>query len=182
VCLETRTPLVSCGNSGVEAGIIDLLPNNSDVTSTPDGLRKLAEPRGSREAPSEPTEFQIHRPSTRLSAEQIDDVVQRYEARESARTLAAESGVAPSALLRLLRERNVVVRRQVVTPDQEETMARDYEAGMTMAELEEKRGLSHGARFGRYTDWELRHVPRHLGRPVHSRPHECSSRSSTSEA
>jgi hypothetical protein len=121
------------------------LSNNSDVTLTHDGLRKLAIPQGSREALSEPPEFQIHRLSSRLSTEQIEDVVRRYEAGESARTLASEFGVAPSALLRLLRERNVVVRRQVITPDQEQLMARDYESGMTMAELEMKHGLSHGA-------------------------------------
>ena len=125
--------------------MIDLLSNNSDVTLTPDGLRKLARLQGSREAASEPTEFQIHRLSARLGAERIEEIVRRYEAGESARTLATESGVAPSALLRLLRERNVVVRRQVVMPDQEAMMARDYEAGKTMAEIEEKHGLSHGA-------------------------------------
>jgi hypothetical protein len=121
------------------------LSNNSDFTLTPDGLRKLAIPEDPRDATSEPAEFQIHRLSARLSAEQIEDVVRRYEARESARTLAAEFGVAPSALLRLLRERNIVVRRQVITQDQEELMARDYEAGMTVAELKEKHRISHGA-------------------------------------
>jgi len=127
------------------AGIIDLLSNNSDLALTPDELRKLAIHQGTREAPSEPAEFQIHRLSSRLSTEQIDDVVQRYEAGESARMLATESGVAPSALLRLLREKNVVVRQQIVTPDQEVAMTQDYEAGMTIAELKEKHGLSHGA-------------------------------------
>lgn len=102
-------------------------------------------PQGPREAPSELTEFQIHRLSARLRAEQIEDVVRRYEAGESARTVAAESSVAPSSLLRLLRERNVVIRRQIVTPDQEELIARDYEAGLTIAEIETKHGLSHGA-------------------------------------
>jgi DNA-directed RNA polymerase specialized sigma24 family protein len=127
------------------AGIIDLLSNNSDLTLTPDGLRKLAIPQGPRSDASEPGDFQIHRLSARLSAKQIEDVIRRYEAGESARSLAAEVGIAPSALIRLLRERNVVVRRQTVTPDQEEMMARDYEAGMTVAELKEKHGISHGA-------------------------------------
>jgi hypothetical protein len=90
-------------------------------------------------------EFRIYRLSARLSAGQIEGIVQRYEAGESARTLAAESGVAPSALIRLLRERNVVVRMQVVTPDQEVAMAQEYEGGMTVAELREKHRLSHGA-------------------------------------
>ena len=125
--------------------MIDLLSNNSDLTLTPDGLRELAIPQGTRSDPSEPGDFQIHRLSARFSAEQMEDVVQRYEAGESARALATEFGVAPSALIRLLRERNVVVRRQTITPDQEETMARDYEFGMTVAELKEKHGISHGA-------------------------------------
>ncbi|WP_420898072.1 helix-turn-helix domain-containing protein [Cryobacterium lyxosi] len=145
MCLETRNTPGFRGNSGAKAGIIDLLSNNSDLALTPDGLRKLAIPQGLRDTPCEPAEFQLHRLSSRLSAQQIKDIVRRYEAGESARTLASEFGVAPSALLRLLRERNVVVRQQVVTPEQDETMARDYEAGMTMAELEEKHGLSHGA-------------------------------------
>ena len=126
------------------AGIIDLLSNNSDLALTPDGLRKLAIPERVREATSEPTIFQIHRLSARLGGEQIGDILRRYESGESARSLASEFDVAPSALIRLLRERNVVVRRQVVTPDQERMMALDYEASMTMAELETKHGLSHG--------------------------------------
>lgn len=125
--------------------MIDLLSNNSDLALTPDGMRKLAIPQGPRSDSSEPVDFQIHRLSARLSAEQIEHVVKRYEAGESARSLAAEFGIAPSALIRLLRERNVVVRRQAITPDQEETMARDYESGMTVAELKEKHGISHGA-------------------------------------
>ena len=92
--------------------MIYLLSNNSALTLSPDGLPKLAEPQGPREAPSELTESQIHRLSARLRAYQIEDVVHRYKAGESARTLATESGVAPSALLRLLRERNIVVLRK----------------------------------------------------------------------
>ncbi len=127
------------------AGIIDLLSNNSDLTLTPDGLRELAIPQGTREASSEPMGFQIHRLSSRLTPEQIVDVVRRYEAGESARALAAEFGVASSALIRLLRERRVVVRRQTVTPEQEDLMVRDYKAGMTVAEIKDKHGISHGA-------------------------------------
>ena len=125
--------------------MIDLLSNNSDLALTPDGLRKLAIPERVREATSEPTIFQIHRLSARLGGEQIGDILRRYESSESARSLASEFDVAPSALIRLLRERNVVVRRQVVTEQIEQAMAREYESGMTMAEVETKHGLSHGA-------------------------------------
>jgi hypothetical protein len=127
------------------AGIIDLLSNNSDLTFTPDELRKLAIPQGARRDPSEAVDFQIHRLSARLSAEQIENVVLRYESGESARSLASDFDVATSALIRLLRERNVVVRRQTITPEQEQMMARDYESGMTVAELKDKHGISHGA-------------------------------------
>jgi len=124
---------------------MDVLSNNSDFPSTPDTLRKLAETQGSQEPSSEPTEFTVHRLSARLSPETIDDIVHRYGAGQSARSLAQEFDIAPSALLRLLRERNVVVRQQVVTSELEQTMARDYEAGMTVAELKDKHGISHGA-------------------------------------
>lgn len=127
------------------AGIIDLLSNNSDLILTPDGLRNLAAITGSRAADPEPSAFRAHRLSARLEASQIEAIVRRYGVGESARSLASECGIAPSALLRLLRERNVVVRRQVVTVEQEVVMARDYEAGMTMAEIETKYELSHGA-------------------------------------
>jgi DNA-directed RNA polymerase specialized sigma24 family protein len=128
-----------------KAGIIDLLSNNSDFAFTPDGLRKLATSQGTRVALSEPADFQIHRLSARLVGEQIADVVQRYVAGESARALAAEFGVAPSALIRLLRERSIVVRQQVVSPELEQLMAQEYETGLTVAELKDKHGISHGA-------------------------------------
>jgi transposase len=105
----------------------------------------MAIPQGTRSDSSEPGEFHIHRLSARLGAEQIEDVVRRYKAGGSARSLAAEFGVAPSALIRLLRERNVVVRRQTITPEQEEQMARDYETGMTVAKIKDKHGISYGA-------------------------------------
>lgn len=126
------------------AGIIDLLSNNSDFPFTPENLRKLAEVQGSREHSSEPSEFHIHRLSARLSSETIDEVVHRYEAGQSARSLAQEFEIAPSALLRLLREQNIVVRQQVVSPELEQLMAQDYEAGLTVAELKDKYGISHG--------------------------------------
>ena len=144
-CVETRRHLVSRGNSGVKAGIIDLLSNNSDLGFTPAKLRELAQPGKPKEAPSAVPSYQVHKLSARLSTDQIDEIVRRYGTGESARLLATELGVAPSALLRLLRERNVVVRRQVITPEQKDLMARNYAAGMTVAELKDKHGVSHGA-------------------------------------
>ena len=131
--------------SDLSSGIIDLLSNNSELGLTPDRLRKLAEPQGSQRPSGEPTKFQIHRLSARLGPDLIEDAVRRYEVGESARSLASELQIAPSALLRLLRERNVVVRARFVTPEQEKEMARCYDAGMTMVELEVNHGFSHNA-------------------------------------
>jgi Mor family transcriptional regulator len=127
------------------AGMMHLLSNNSELTFTPHSLRKLAQIQGSRESPSEPGEFRVHRLSARLSTNTVDQIVLRYETGESARSLAQEFEIAPSALLRLLREQNVVVRQQVVSPELEQLMARDYEAGLTVAELKDKYAISHGA-------------------------------------
>jgi len=80
-----------------------------------------------------------------LGAENVEEIIRRYMAGESATSLAKEFEVAPSALLRLLRERNVVVRRRLVTEELEQELAQDYEAGMTVAAIETKHRLSHNA-------------------------------------
>lgn len=127
------------------AGLMDVLSNNSELTLTLEQLRNLATTKVSREAGSEPPLFKVHRLTARLQTHEISVIIRRYESGDSATSLAKEFEIAPSALLRLLREQNVVVRRQLVTAELEASMALDYEAGMTMAELEEKHGLSHGA-------------------------------------
>lgn len=121
------------------------MSNNSDVTFTPVELRKLAESSATREVDRAPIEYRAHQLSNRLSAEQVDEIIQRYSSGESARSLANKLDVAPSALIRLLRERNIVVRRQVVTEEIEQAMVQGYEVGTTMVELEAKYGFSHGA-------------------------------------
>lgn len=108
-------------------------------------LQSLAVPAdredGSNPAPS----YRAQGLTKRLGTKRIEDIVQRYEAGESARALAEEYGVAASALIRLLRENNVVVRRRKVRDKEARAMARDYEAGATMVELEDKYRLSHSA-------------------------------------
>lgn len=108
-------------------------------------MRKLAEPSGPRKADPAPAAFQVHKLSSRLSSEQLDEIAARYEGGQSARSLASEFEVAPSALIRLLREQNVVMRRRFVTAEMEQEMAQEYEAGMTVAEIEAKHDLSHNA-------------------------------------
>lgn len=131
------------------AGIIDLLSNNSDDGVALDRLREIGRiTRGDAPEMSEapqPSSIQPQRLSRRLSKDQVADVVDRYRAGESARSIATELGVAPSALVRLLRENGVTVRNTRVTAEKARLMVREYEAGATMRELEARHSLSHGA-------------------------------------
>lgn len=83
--------------------------------------------------------------SLRFSPETVAEIVRRYEEGESARSLAETHGVAASALIRLLRENNVVVKKRKVTDAEARRMATEYQAGATMREIEAMFGLSHGA-------------------------------------
>lgn len=72
-------------------------------------------------------------------------MVRRANSGESARSLALELGVANSALTRMLREEGVKIQRRKVSAEDEQALARAYEAGSTIAELEKRHKLSHGA-------------------------------------
>lgn len=71
--------------------------------------------------------------------------MRRYQLGESATSLAKEHGVAPSALLSLMREQNVVVRKRYISAELTVVMADEYKAGATLAELEATHGRSHNA-------------------------------------
>lgn len=55
--------------------------------------------------------------------------MRRYADGEIAKALAEEYGVARNSVLNLLRENNVVARRQPPTLEQQALLAREYEAG-----------------------------------------------------
>ncbi|GAB3155965.1 hypothetical protein GCM10027058_29260 [Microbacterium neimengense] len=83
----------------------------------------------------------------RLSRARIEELVRRHSEGESVRTLAAEVGVAASALVRLLRNEGLVIEKRKVSDALVRQLAREYEAGATMRGLEQKHGLSHGVVF-----------------------------------
>ncbi len=89
--------------------------------------------------------YRDHELSKRLGGAKVDELVRRAKAGESVRSLARELGVANSALTRMLREHGVDISKRKVTDDEAAAMTREYEAGSTIAELEKKYGLSHGA-------------------------------------
>ena len=73
------------------------------------------------------------------------ELVRRAQAGDSVRSLARELGVANSAPTRMLRAQGVIIQKRKVSDDETAAMAKEYEAGATMREIEAKHGLSHGA-------------------------------------
>lgn len=129
------------------AGLVLALSKNANLGFTPDGLRLLAQKHPTRAIVDARTKtpFQAHNIADRLGAEKVSEILWRYQTGESARSLAQEHDVAPSALVRLLRDNNVTVRRKVVSAETKALMVREYEAGATVAELEDRHQLSHGS-------------------------------------
>ncbi|MDZ5144589.1 hypothetical protein [Microbacterium testaceum] len=78
---------------------------------------------------------------TRLSLADRARVVERYEAGEASTSLAAELGVAKSTILAILREANVVVRRQSLTSRQVAEAAALYESGYSLSQVATKTSL-----------------------------------------
>ena len=121
--------------------------NRLDGGRTADELRNLevlgTRDDGSREQrPYVPQEL-----SRRLGGETVAMLVERSRAGESATSLAKEVGVAPSALIRMLRDHGVEVQKRKVPDGVAQAMATEYKAGATMRDLEAKYGLSHGVVF-----------------------------------
>ncbi len=119
--------------------------NHWDLPFTPDELRKLAEVGDRNDGLSAPVSYRAHELSKRFGAEKVSEIVGRAKAGESARSLAQELGVANSALTRMLREQGVTIRKAKVSAEDEQALARAYEAGSTIADLEKSFKLSHGA-------------------------------------
>ncbi|MCS3427121.1 hypothetical protein [Leucobacter aridicollis] len=122
------------------------MSNNTTFGFTPDGLRMIAQNRPAKDALTElDKQYREHFVEKRLGAKKIKLAIQRYESGESARSIAADYGVAASALLRVFRENCVRVRGpKVTTAETKAEIVRGYEAGATVAELEDTHHVSHG--------------------------------------
>lgn len=108
-------------------------------------MRNLAVPGDRKEGSSAPNMYRDHELSKRLGSAKVDELVERAKGGESVRSLTRELGVANSALTRMLRERGVEISKRKVSEQEATVMACEYEAGSTVAELEKKYELSHGA-------------------------------------
>ncbi len=70
--------------------------------------------------------------------------MRRYVAGETAKALADEFGIARNSVLNLLREHNIVVRRQPPTVDQRVAFVTEYESGASISEIANRHGVAFG--------------------------------------
>lgn len=133
------------GTGNEIADIANLYSNPLELPFTPVELLNLAVPGDRNDGLSTQNVYRRHELSKRLGSVKVEELVRRARAGESVRSLARELGVANSALTRMLRDEGVAISRRKVSDDEAAAMARQYEAGNTVAELEKKYRLSHGA-------------------------------------
>ncbi|TQO21454.1 hypothetical protein FB385_0256 [Paramicrobacterium agarici] len=107
-------------------------------------MRKLAVVRSRPDGVNKQVSYRPQELSKRLGAEKVAELVHRVETGESVRSLAEELGVASSALTRILRTQGASIAKRKVSDATARQMAKEYEAGATMREIEAKFGLSHG--------------------------------------
>ncbi|MGO4452525.1 helix-turn-helix domain-containing protein [Arthrobacter sp. RAF14] len=86
---------------------------------------------------------QRYRLVDRLGQAKLDEIVARYEAGESTTSLADESGVAKSSLLRLLEERGVARRKQGLTPEIERQILALRKEGVVIRAIAKQVGVSY---------------------------------------
>lgn len=127
------------------ADVLGVYSNPLELPFTPDELRNLAVPGDREEGLRATAAYQPHGVARRLGPKKVADVIARYEAGESARSIAARLDISTSAIVNLLRDNAVVVKKRRVTDAEATRMAKDYKAGATVREIRAKYDLSQGA-------------------------------------
>lgn len=89
-----------------------------------------------RPVPSLPTK------RTRIDAETLDRLAERYSAGETLHALAAEFGVERALIAELLRERGVDVKYRLVDEAEVDVAAALYASGLSLAKVGERFGVS----------------------------------------
>ena len=126
--------------------LVDLVDSkNSDGTTlTPEQQRSWADQAGNHPGLAIPEAPRPHAVGRRLGPESCADIMRRYAAGESAKALAEDYDVARNAVMNLLRNNGVVVRRQPLPNDLRPLAAADYERGATIAQIASRYGISYG--------------------------------------
>lgn len=86
---------------------------------------------------------QRYRFADRFTADELAQLVARYQAGEMSTALARESGIAKSSFLRLLAEHGVTSRPRGLTPAKENEIRRLRKQGMIIREIAKQVGCSY---------------------------------------
>lgn len=111
---------------------VDLVHLCSQNSSTPVDWDRSAPGSG---ASVRQTASTVPRRWSRLSPSARAEVVARYEAGEPSTSLAVAFGVAKSTILGVLRDGNVVMRRQPLTSEQVDRARELYESGGSLSQV-----------------------------------------------
>lgn len=112
--------------------IVYLCSNKSTTSVTAAQIRAISGSIGDSERDSRP---RVRHGWNRLTDEQRVEVARRYEVGDTTTELAKAYGVAKSTIIGILRERNIVVRRQPMTPDQVRDAVGLYESGLSLSQV-----------------------------------------------
>lgn len=85
----------------------------------------------------------VYKVSRRIGVDASAEIIRRYGMGETAQQLADDFNVAKNSITKLLRENSATVRRQPPTPEQRMLLIDGYQAGATIAELEQRYGIPH---------------------------------------
>lgn len=94
--------------------------------------------------PQQPTrKMQRYRLADRFTADELDELVARYQAGEMSTALAREKGIAKSTFLRLLAEHGVASRPRGLTPAKEKEILLLRKQGIIIREIAKRVGCSY---------------------------------------
>ena len=120
-------------DSGPEmVDIVYLCSSKSTTSVTVAQLREISASVGDSSREFQP---RVKRGWNRLSEDQRTEVARRYGTGDTTTQLAKDYGVAKSTIIGILREQNVVVRRQPLKPEQVSEAARLYETGLSLSQV-----------------------------------------------
>jgi transcriptional regulator of aromatic amino acid metabolism len=78
-----------------------------------------------------------------LTAQDVADIVHRYEAGETTQQIGNRNGISKTRVATVLREQGVTMRRQRLSDEQVREAATLYVAGKSLASLGVRFGVSH---------------------------------------
>jgi hypothetical protein len=137
-----------CSSSNVLVHTVDRRSNKPTLTSPSLGaLAKLAQQaQNGHQVPTVAEAAPVPSRSIRrrLAPKVIEELVARYTAGESIRALSWQHGLSRSGLSHFLEGEGVVLREQGITPEGAERAVRLYESGLTIRQVAERLGSSHG--------------------------------------